>query len=100
MFLRGVRQHLTRDGRLVFDVHLSTPDELSRIGDYDVMAQVSRRPLEGSRRIQISQRHYHPEEVLVLLRHNGFEHVRLTADYTGRALDERAKRMVVSARPS
>lgn len=99
-FLKGVRRHLEPRGWLVFDIGLPSPTEFMAPGvQYDAMAQVSRRCLGSSSGVELSQRHYHPEELSVLLRNNGFSRVRLTADYTARALHARARTVVVSARP-
>lgn len=97
-FLEGVHRHLRPRGRIVFDVGLAAPEELLALKHYDPMAQVSRHRLDAPSSVELTRRHFHPEEVSVLLANNGFGHVRLTADFLGRELDRRARTMVVSAR--
>jgi SAM-dependent methyltransferase len=98
-FLEGVRRHLALRSKLVFDVSLLLPRECLRPGlEYDAMAQVSRCFVDASGAVELAQRHYLPEELRVLLDNNGFSHIRLTADFTARALHGRARSIVISAR--
>ena len=100
-FLAGVRHHLEPRGQLVFDLSLPTASELMSPNlSYDAMSQVSRCRLDAHGARELSRRHYHPEELTVLLQNNGFSRVRLTADYSVRALHAGASTLVVSARPN
>ena len=90
---------ISADDRFAFSADLGADSVFGYRLDYDAMAQVSRRRLPGSRTSELSLRHYHSEELSVLLRNNGFTQIRLTADHLARALSAGAHTLVVSAMP-
>jgi SAM-dependent methyltransferase len=102
LLLRRVRQHLLPGGRLVFDVYLPRFSELATGhggSHYDPLSQVLTLHFDDQPPSVLSQRQFFPQELRMLLKYNGFQRVRLRADFQNRPLDEDTETLVVSASP-
>lgn len=127
-FLAGVREHLTDDGRFVFDFSVPQPEDLCRKPErgypapalchpetgetvkyqerfeYDPLRQLLLVRMEFSPEraqsftVPLTHRQYFPREMEALLHYNGFEQILFTADFTDLAADASVDSIVVNCR--
>lgn len=100
-FLARAHHHLAPGGHLMLDVYLPRMAELDEEADgyfYDPVTQILRIRFAPDGSDELWLRQYFPQELELLLAHNGFEAIRMTADHTRAKLHADATSIVVACR--